>query len=89
MGCAGAYYIGVAANDAVRFEVDALARAAGVAAVFPPPTHCTDNGVMVAWAALEAARLHGGAVEAAAASNLEVRNRWPIAALSPNIERAI
>ena len=40
----------------------------------PPPRLCTDNGVMVAWAAVE--QLHLG--RAHVAEGQEVRARWPL-----------
>lgn len=44
---------GVAANSLLRAELGAVAAAAGLELVCPPPQLCTDNGVMVAWAGLE------------------------------------
>lgn len=49
---------GVAANGAVRRALGAAAVAAGVPLVVPPIRLCTDNAVMVAWAAIE--RLRAG-----------------------------
>ena len=49
---------GVAANGAVRAALDAAATRAGFALVAPPVRLCTDNAVMVAWAAIE--RLRAG-----------------------------
>ena len=69
---------GVAANASVRAGVSEVANLAGLEAVFPPPEWCTDNGVMVAWAALERMRLFGISAEC----ELEVRPRWPISAMS-------
>jgi len=43
--------------------------------VLPPPRLCTDNGVMVAWAAIEHLRERGSAH---AADGQEVRARWPL-----------
>lgn len=42
--------------------------------VVPPPRLCTDNGVMVAWAAIE--RLRSGVLDEA--EGQEVRARWPL-----------
>jgi N6-L-threonylcarbamoyladenine synthase len=64
---------GVAANQAVRVALDAVARRAGVALVAPPLRLCTDNAVMVAWAGLERLRL--GLVSGLDA---EPRPRWPL-----------
>jgi N6-L-threonylcarbamoyladenine synthase len=73
---------GVAANARLRRRLAALAADAGLAFVAPPPSLCTDNGAMIAWAGLERLRLgcHDG---------LETppRPRWPLdpaAAHPPN-----
>lgn len=44
---------GVASNAYVRARLGAVAEAAGLGLVVPPPRLCTDNGVMVAWAGVE------------------------------------
>ncbi len=65
---------GVAANREIRSalrEVDA-------GMVAPPPDLCTDNGAMIAWAALE--RIAAGAVPDA---SVAVRPRWPLDSASP------
>jgi N6-L-threonylcarbamoyladenine synthase len=49
---------GVAANGAVRAALTQAAARAGVAMLAPPVRLCTDNAVMVAWAAIE--RLRAG-----------------------------
>ncbi len=46
---------GVAANAAVRVALATVAAQEGRRMVAPPPALCTDNAVMVAWAALERA----------------------------------
>ena len=43
--------------------------------VLPPPRLCTDNGVMVAWAGVEAVTHAGHTHEA---SGQQVRARWPL-----------
>ena len=48
---------GVAANERLRERLTALANAAGLDFVAPPPALCTDNGAMIAWAGLERLRL--------------------------------
>src|SRR6266566_5463465 len=48
---------GVAANGLLRRHLAALAESAGLRFVAPPPTLCTDNGAMIAWAGLERLRL--------------------------------
>jgi N6-L-threonylcarbamoyladenine synthase len=64
---------GVAANQAVRAALLAVAMRHGVGLAAPPQRLCGDNAVMVAWAAVE--RLRAGAV-----SGLEApaRPRWPL-----------
>ena len=47
---------GVAANATVRAALASVATEEGRRMVAPPPALCTDNAVMVAWAALERAR---------------------------------
>jgi tRNA A37 threonylcarbamoyltransferase TsaD len=44
---------GVAANTALRGALQTLCDAYGLPLKAPPPQLCTDNGVMIAWAALE------------------------------------
>ncbi|HJU17033.1 MAG TPA: tRNA (adenosine(37)-N6)-threonylcarbamoyltransferase complex transferase subunit TsaD, partial [Stellaceae bacterium] len=48
---------GVAANQRLRRRLAALADGAGLAFAAPPPSLCTDNGAMIAWAGLERLRL--------------------------------
>lgn len=66
---------GVAANAVVRSRLDALCLAEGWALSVPPARLCTDNGVMVAWAAVE--RLQRGIADNY--EHLDVRARWPLA----------
>jgi N6-L-threonylcarbamoyladenine synthase len=66
---------GVAANAVVRSRLEQLCRSAGWAISVPPARLCTDNGVMVAWAAIE--RLGRGIADNY--ENLDVRARWPLA----------
>ena len=68
---------GVAANQAVRAALDAVARRACVALAAPPLRLCTDNAVMVAWAGIERLRL--GLVSGLDA---EPRPRWGLEELS-------
>jgi N6-L-threonylcarbamoyladenine synthase len=70
---------GVAANEAIRARLIEVARAAGKPLVAPPLRLCTDNAVMVAWAALE--RLHAGAE--ASPLNTPCAPRWPLENLRP------
>lgn len=44
---------GVASNEELRTNFKAFASQQGLRVVFPPPSHCTDNGVMIAWAGME------------------------------------
>jgi N6-L-threonylcarbamoyladenine synthase len=48
---------GVAANQALRKRLGALAERHGLALVAPPRELCTDNAAMIAWAGLERRRL--------------------------------
>ncbi len=69
---------GVAANQRLRAELSALASAADLDFIAPPPELCTDNGAMVAWAGLERLRL--GLTDRLDAP---VRPRWPLDGSSP------
>lgn len=64
---------GVAANQSLRATLESTAARAGAAFAAPPLRLCTDNAVMVAWAALE--RLAAGHT-----SPLDTapRPRWPL-----------
>ncbi len=68
---------GVAANGAARTALAKAAGAQGVPMLAPPLRLCTDNAVMIAWAAVE--RLRAGF----AADGLDhaPRPRWPLEAL--------
>ena len=68
---------GVAANQAVRAALDAVAGGAGVPLAAAPLRLCTDNAVMVAWAGIERLRL--GLVSRLDA---EPRPRWPLEELA-------
>jgi N6-L-threonylcarbamoyladenine synthase len=69
---------GVAANQAIRASLDQAARANGFRMVAPPMPLCSDNAVMVAWAAIERLRL--GLTDTMA---FDARPRWPLEALAP------
>ncbi|MGE0232909.1 MAG: tRNA (adenosine(37)-N6)-threonylcarbamoyltransferase complex transferase subunit TsaD [Flavobacteriaceae bacterium] len=71
---------GVAANQAIRAALKALAERHGGRLVAPPPALCADNGVMIAWAGAE--RLALGLTDSLDAA---VRPRWP---LDPGAEAA-
>jgi N6-L-threonylcarbamoyladenine synthase len=64
---------GVAANGSVRAALTEAAEAAGFTLVAPPARLCTDNAVMVAWAAIERLRL--GMVDGL---DFAPRPRWPL-----------
>jgi N6-L-threonylcarbamoyladenine synthase len=64
---------GVAANCRLRQRLAALAERAGLSFVAPPPTLCTENGAMIAWAGLERFRL--GLVDRLDAP---LQPRWPL-----------
>lgn len=68
---------GVAANQAIRARLQAVAARHGLPFVAPPLSLCTDNGVMVAWAGLERLRL--GLTDGL---DLAARPRWPLDALA-------
>jgi len=71
---------GVAANQVLRTTLGRLAEERGMRFVAPPPSLCTDNAAMIAWAGVE--RLRGGEVDAL---DFAPRPRWP---LDPNAARA-
>ena len=64
---------GVAANKAIRHALHEVALTANTALVVPPPSLCTDNGAMIAWAGAE--RLAAGFTDTLAT---EPRARWPL-----------
>ena len=69
---------GVSANKLLRLQLTARAEALGASVYFPPVSLCTDNGVMIAWAAgLRGLRGDPGGAPGAFA----VRPRWPLEAL--------
>lgn len=65
---------GVAANGPIRAALGAVAAQAGRALIAPPLRLCTDNAVMVAWAAIE--RAHAGIPPDTLAA--ACRPRWPL-----------
>jgi N6-L-threonylcarbamoyladenine synthase len=71
---------GVAANEAVRAMLQALAGRHGMRFVAPPHWLCTDNGAMIAWAGAE--RFAAGITDPL---DVAARPRWP---LDPNAEAA-
>jgi N6-L-threonylcarbamoyladenine synthase len=71
---------GVAANEAVRAMLQALAGRHSMRFVAPPHWLCTDNGAMIAWAGSE--RFAAGRTDPL---DVAARPRWP---LDPNAEAA-
>jgi N6-L-threonylcarbamoyladenine synthase len=62
---------GVAANQAIRGALQAVAADAQTTLIIPPPALCTDNGAMIAWAGAE--RLAAGLTDTMDAAP---RARW-------------
>ncbi|WP_336760231.1 tRNA (adenosine(37)-N6)-threonylcarbamoyltransferase complex transferase subunit TsaD [Asaia sp. VD9] len=70
---------GVAANQMIRASLEQIAHEAGVPFVAPPLRLCTDNAVMVGWAALETLKAyHEAGVELADGIPVAPRPRWPL-----------
>jgi N6-L-threonylcarbamoyladenine synthase len=69
---------GVAANTALRAELEKRARTAGFTFIAPPLALCTDNAVMIAWAALE--RFKSGMTDGL---DFKARPRWPLDPTAP------
>ncbi|MCI4664915.1 MAG: tRNA (adenosine(37)-N6)-threonylcarbamoyltransferase complex transferase subunit TsaD [Neomegalonema sp.] len=65
---------GVAANQTLRTRLRNVAAEAGLTFAAPPLSICTDNGAMIAWAAMERRAAGGCPDELAAAA----RARWPL-----------
>ncbi len=74
---------GVAANQAIRTRLAEVADTAGARLVLPPPSLCTDNGIMVAWAGIE--RLALGLTDGLDAA---ARPRWPLDATAEKLPGA-
>jgi N6-L-threonylcarbamoyladenine synthase len=68
---------GVAANQAIRARLTALAEAQGFDKKIPPPRLCTDNAAMVAWAGVERGQL--GLFDGL---GTQPKARWPLDALA-------
>ncbi len=64
---------GVAANTALRMQLEKTCATAGLRFVAPPLALCTDNAVMIAWAGLERLRL--GLTDPL---DTKARPRWPL-----------
>ncbi|WP_215748876.1 MULTISPECIES: tRNA (adenosine(37)-N6)-threonylcarbamoyltransferase complex transferase subunit TsaD [unclassified Gluconobacter] len=70
---------GVAANRTLRGALETIADRHGIPFIAPPLRLCTDNAVMIGWAALE--RLHAG--EHPNEIDVAARPRWPLAERHP------
>ncbi|EHH69283.1 tRNA (adenosine(37)-N6)-threonylcarbamoyltransferase complex transferase subunit TsaD [Gluconobacter morbifer] len=70
---------GVAANQMLRARLEKVAARHGIPFIAPPLRLCTDNAVMVGWAALE--RLHAG--ETPDETDTAARPRWPLSERQP------
>ena len=71
---------GVAANVLLRERLSELTSNHDLNLAFPPLSLCTDNGVMIAWAAHEAIRSSSSSSALFSKdeiSSLEFRPRWP------------
>ncbi|MBU3725414.1 MAG: tRNA (adenosine(37)-N6)-threonylcarbamoyltransferase complex transferase subunit TsaD [Burkholderiaceae bacterium] len=66
---------GVGANQSLRERLQHIAQEEDCQIIFPPPALCTDNGVMIAWAA--GLRLLAGQASQTAGS-FNVKPRWPL-----------
>lgn len=66
---------GVAANQTLRAVLEGVAQDAQIGFAAPPLSLCTDNGAMIAWAALERAALGEGGDDPA---SIVARPRWPL-----------
>jgi N6-L-threonylcarbamoyladenine synthase len=66
---------GVAANKAIRAALNDLCRSSSMTLITPPPSLCTDNAAMIAWAGIE--RFALGQQDDL---GVEARARWPLAA---------
>ncbi len=75
---------GVSANMLLRQQLDTATKEMGVCTHYPSVSLCTDNGVMIAWAAGMRAAC---GERAAAAGAFAVRPRWPLSErdLAPDV----
>ena len=71
---------GVAANQTIRAALDCVSQDAGARFLAPPPTLCTDNAAMIAWAGIERFRL--GMFDD---MTLPAKPRWPLDVTCPAI----
>ena len=68
---------GVAANQSLREVLQRLAGETRIRLIVPPPSLCTDNGAMIAWAGAE--RLADGLTDTL---DVAPRARWPLEAVA-------
>ena len=71
---------GVASNAVLRSVLMQECEAAGFSFHAPPPSFCTDNAAMIAWAG--SLRLTGGYADAL---DVPARARWPLADTYPTL----
>lgn len=69
---------GVASNMFVREQLETVCREHDALLVCPPPSLCTDNGVMVAWAGIERMRENLTLDFTYSDDWLDLRPRWPL-----------
>ncbi|XP_077235496.1 glycoprotease 1 [Tasmannia lanceolata] len=73
---------GVASNQYVRTRLDYVVKRNGLRLICPPPSLCTDNGVMIAWTGIEHFRL--GRYDPPPPADepedfvFDLRPRWPL-----------
>lgn len=68
---------GVAANQMIRRELQKIAEQGGYQLICPPPSLCTDNAAMIAWAGYERFQQKG-----ASDYDFEPKARWSLTELS-------
>jgi len=68
---------GVAANKSLRQRLQVLAEERSIELIAPPAALCTDNGAMIAWAAIERIQVLG-MEKARDDLNFKPRPRWPL-----------
>ena len=73
---------GVASNQFIRKRIQILADERSIGLITPPNSLCTDNGAMIAWAAIE--RIHDVGIDKARDNlNFKPRPRWPLDPIAP------
>lgn len=78
---------GVAANGALRARLDTLAQTRGLPFAAPPLRLCTDNAVMVGWAAIETLRArHALGLPPLDELDLLPRPRWPLDQMAARLD---